>query len=780
MGLFGIQYPQLNYAGLRQNFFITIMTFKQHCFYSILFLTWPSLLWGIDKEPDEDFFPLCPSSRSLLDYSAPPIFPADKLDETNISAEQVQSINNTDSVFSGSVLIERHKLRLLADIVSHNSDTQKVELLGNIHADTAGLSLSASEGWFNLKNNTGELLDSQYFIPESQFSGTAPVFRINDKEQTILVDTQFTSCPPDKLDWHFEMGRLELDKLTSTGTAKHAVLWIKDVPIFYMPWLQFPLGEERRSGFLMPNFSQSTSSGYEISLPWYWNIAPNHDAILTPSNLSDRGQMIAANYRYLTSNSNGTLDVEYLNSDQLFDNEERYLIGFKNNTRLYDNLNLSLLANDASDTEYLEDLSSSINLSNTTHLERNAKLSYNQDIWKAGILAQTFQTIDTTISRSSRPYRRLPQITFTAKDELSEYADSYLAGEINSEWVEFKHEDNNKVQGSRFHFNPRFTLPLQENAWFLTPSIGMMHTQYDTIDGSGSNLDITDRNLATFSLDSGLFFERSIYDNSMVQTLEPRLFYLNIPFEDQSAIPLFDTSQQSFSFASLFRENRFNGVDRIGDAKQVTMALSSRILDKDSGHELMNINIGRIYYFDQQKVFLDNNTLSNGRTSDIITEFNSNINQWRSRATVQWNSDTKESDKRNFQLSYAASEKAVFNIGYRFFRDADNEDNNLEQTDLSFAWPITNEYSLLSRWNYSLTEEQDIETLIGVEYESCCWAIRLLSQRYLNDTTSNTTNADEYNLSIMLQFVLKGFGSISDREATNTLKHAILGYQPDY
>ena len=756
------------------------MTFNRHCFYSILLLIWPSLLWGIDKVPDNGLPALCPSSSTLLNYSLPPTFPADKLDETNISAEQVQSINNSNSAFTGNVIIERHKLRLLADKVSHNTDTQQIELIGNVHADTENLSLSANRGWFNLRNNTGELIDSEYFVPGSQLSGKTPLFSITDQEKTILVDTQFSSCPPERPDWYMDMEWLQLDHSSSTGTAKHAVLWIKDIPIFYLPWIQFPLGEERRSGLLMPSFGHSSTSGYEISVPWYWNIATNHDAVLTPSNISRRGQMLTTNYRYLTNNSFGTLDAEYLHNDQLFDEKERYLVSLKNKSKLSSNLNLGLLFNDASDTQYLDDLSSSLSLSNTTHLERNASLRYNHDNWNANILAQSFQTIDTSLAESSRPYRRLPQITVTAKDTITEFSDSQLNAELKSEWVDFEHEADNKPQGSRFHLNPRLSLPLQSNAWFLKPTVGLMHTQYDTTDDNGDPAQLDNRNLSTFSLDSGLFFERNINNTSMIQTLEPRLFYLNIPYEDQSSIPLFDTSAQNFSFASLFRENRFNGTDRIGDANQITMALSSRVLDKESGHELMNINIGRIYYFDEQQVFL-NNTVTNtsGNTSDIITEFNSNVDNWRTRATIQWNTNTKESDKRNLQLSYAASDKAVFNMGYRFFRDADNESNSIEQTDLSFAWPIAKNYSLLSRWNYSLTDNRDIETIVGLEYESCCWALRLVSQRYLNDT-SNTINTDEYNSSIMLQFVLKNFGSISEREATNTLKHAILGYQPDY
>lgn len=751
------------------------MTFKQHCFYSILFATWPSLLWGSEPQNDQNFYQLCPVDSDVYNYVAPPVFAEEDMEETLISAEEVKNTGKTSSLFSGNVIIERHLLRLTADQVMHDKNSQRLELTGHVHADTEDMSLNAESGWFNLEDNSGQLIGSEFFLPNSHLSGKAPLFSFTEGDKTILLDTQFSSCPPNKPDWYLDTSWLELNQKTATGTAKHAVLWVEDIPIFYIPWIQFPLGEERRSGFLMPFMGTSNKNGFEVGTPWYWNIAPNQDAIITPSNLSFRGQMLTTNYRYLTASSQGTLDAEYLQKDGKLDDLERYLISFKNNTRLSSHINLNLLANNASDTDYLDDFGSNIAITNTTHLERNARLNYQGEIWNAGLMAQTFQTIDSDISKTNRPYRRLPQLTLKASDALLELSDSYLLGTFDAEWVAFKHEDDNRVQGNRLHANPRLSFPLQSNAWYLTPSLGLFHTEYDLDDEAS---EIEKRDLTSFSLDGGLFFERALSDSSIIQTLEPRLYYLNVPFEDQSAIPLFDTTAQNFSFSSLFRENRFNGIDRIGDAKQITLALSTRFLDKSNGHELFNLNIGRIYYFDQQRVFLNSNTTPVAAdTSDIITELNSNMDNWRTRATFQWNTEESRSDKRSVQLSYAASEKAVFNIGYRFFRNLDNEDDNIEQTDLSFALPIGSRYSLLSRWNYSLTEERDLDTIFGIEYESCCWALRLVSQRYVR---GDENTRPEYNNSIMLQFVLKGFGSISDREATNTLKNSILGYQPDY
>ncbi len=752
------------------------MTFKHFCLYSTLLLASPTLS-NAGKYYYAGATDSCPvDSTPAITYNAPRKFAEDVRETTDISALEVKNTDKSISTFSGDVIIEQHELRLLADKVTHNRDTQKLQLDGNIHIDSKNMAMGASSGWMNLQTKESQFFDSVYSIPATGLTGSTPLFSFSADHKTILQDTQFSTCPSNKLDWHLNTGWLELDQQSATGTAKHTVFWVGGVPIFYFPWIQFPLTDERHSGFLFPKAGSSSSSGYEVSTPWYWNIAPNQDAIITPSYLSKRGAMLATEYRYLTRSSQGNLEFEYLENDKEY-NDSRYIIHFDNKSRISDNLNLSLLANEASDADYLKDLGSSISVANATHLERNAKLNYTRGAWTAALLAQSFQTIDKNITLDNRPYKRLPQITLKGKEEIFETSNSYLLGSLNTEWVEFQHDNKSKEQGSRFHIYPKLSLPIEGNSWFVKPSAGYIFTQYNTTDTNGDDANLDSRALPVLSLDSGLFFERHFSNNGLLQTLEPRLYYLNIPYEDQSQLPVFDTANTDFNFSSLFRENRFNGVDRIGDANQLTVALSSRILSKKSGLELFNLSIGRIYYFEDQRVSLDNQ-INTSPSSDIITEIGGRLYNWKARATLQWNTDTDTSDKRSVQLSYAASDQAVFNIGYRFYRDPNSSANNFEQSDISFAWPFAKNYSLLSRWNYSLTDKRDIETLVGLQYESCCWALRLVSQRYLRNNIS--PEEDPYKSSIMLQFVLKGFGSISDKEATKALKYAILGYQPDY
>lgn len=755
--------------GLTTNSASSLMTVYRLCIYSLLLVTWPTLSWSEQAELTTQ----CPASDSSLNYTAPPVFTDDNIEKINVSAEQVKNIDNTISAFSGNVLIERHLLRLRADEVLHDQQSQRLDLSGNIHADTESMSLSADSGWLNLESGEGELYNSHYYMVDSQLNGKTPLFSLGKNDLTVLQNTQFSSCPEQQMDWYLNMSSLELDQLNATGTATHTVLWIKDVPVFYLPWIQFPLGEERRSGLLMPGFGSSSSSGFEYSQPWYWNIAANHDATLTPRYYRKRGSMLQTEYRFLTQQSAGEFNIEYLENDKLLD-EERYLLKLNNRNKLGEHLQLNLIATDASDSDYLKDFGNNISLTNTTHLQKQAQLRYFNSGWNSTLTAQAYETIDQTIAIENRPYRRLPQLSLRGRETLVESDMQSLDFNLNAEWVDFEHESDTKTQGARTHFYPRFSVPMQGNAWFLKPAAGFMYTRYDITDSLGNSIDIQERQLSVSSIDSGLFFEREIGDGSFIQTLEPRLYYLHIPYEDQSGIPLFDTSEQSFGFSSLFRENRFNGIDRVGDANQATFAISSRLLDIDDGSEMLNLSLGRIYYFDDQQVSLDN-SINQANSSDIIGEISGQYQNWKARSSVQWDRKTEQADKRSFQLNYAASNDAVFNLGYRFRRDSLDENNNIEQTDVSFAWPFARNYSMLSRWNYSITRERDIETLFGIQYESCCWAIRLITQRYLTDNIS-----EPYDSSIMFQFVLKGFGSISDKAATETLKHAILGYQPDY
>ncbi|MDH5767050.1 MAG: LPS assembly protein LptD, partial [Gammaproteobacteria bacterium] len=617
-----------------------------------LILIWPNLILA-DNLDINNLWKNCPVTNN--DYQAPVSFSSNK-DETRISAKQVQNAAGDITSFSDEVIIERNQLRLSADKVIFDRPQQKLEILGNIHIDAENLSINSDTGWLELKTNQGEFNNSHYYLPGSHFRGSTPGLSIDNGKQTLLIDSSFTSCPENNNDWSLNTSRLKLDHETQTGTARHAVLWFKSIPLFYTPYISFPLGEERRSGFLMPQFGSSSSRGGELGIPWYWNIAPNQDAVITPRVMKKRGTQLKTDYRYLTESSRGDINIEYLDKDKQL-KEQRHLLKWVNHSDIGQSVDFDLLINDASDTDYLEDLGSSIDISNTTHLERNARLSYNHQPWTVKLFSQSYETLDTNIAVNNRPYRRLPQITITASDTIFK---SDFTWSLNSEWVDFKHESNNKINGQRFDAHPKLSWPLTGNAWYLVPSSGLHHSSYSLTDSTGNKLDIKDRNLSISSIDAGLFFEREA-GSDLIQTLEPRLFYLYIPYRDQSTIPLFDTGQYDFSFSQLFRENRFTGVDRIGDTNQLSFALTSRLLDTSSGNEYLSMSIGQIFYNQNRAVSLDN-SIDTKNQSDTIAEISSQWRNLKTRATVQWNPETREADKQNIQLQYKNDNQLIFNM----------------------------------------------------------------------------------------------------------------------
>ena len=733
----------------------------------LLILIWPHILLA-ESAVTIDQWRNCPTTDSS--YQSPESFVSTKKEETRISAKQVQNAAGEITTFTDKVVIERDRLKLHADQVVFDRPNQKLDIQGNILINTENMGINSERGWLQLDSNLGEFTDSHYFVPDSHYRGSTPGLSLDGKKQTLLIDSSFTSCPENNEDWSLDTSLLKLNHETQTGTAKHAVLWFKNIPIFYSPYLSFPLGDERRSGFLMPQFGTSDSRGGQRGIPWTSNIAPNQDAIITPRVMKKRGTQIKTDYRYMTQSSNGQMNIEYLDKDQEL-KDKRYLVKLNNHSDIGERLDFDLLLNDASDPDYLEDLGSSISISNTTHLERNTRFSYAQGAWATSLFAQSYETIDQDIAQINRPYRRLPQFIINGSDDL---LDSDFIWSLNSEWVDFDHESDSKIKGQRFDIQPKISWPLIGNAWFVTPSSGFQHSTYTLTDATGNPLSIEDRNISISSIDAGLFFERNVASD-YIQTLEPRLYYLYIPYRDQTNIPLFDTGKYDFSFAQLFRENRFTGIDRIGDSNQLTLALSSRLLDKNTGREFLSLSIGQIFYNEDRQVNLDN-TIATVNQSDVISELSGQWNNFKSRATVQWNPETREADKQSIQFNYKNNEQQILNMGYRFRRDPVDETNNLEQTDFSFNWPINNQYSVFSRWNRSLTEKRDIETLFGIEYDSCCWSMRILGQRYLKNTDGN----DVHDSSIMIQLILKGLGSVSDKEASNIIKQAILGYQSDY
>ncbi len=721
---------------------------------------------------------LSASSSSCASDSKPspalPEFSEDKRDQLNISADSTRTSTNSNTVFQGNVIIKQHQSRIATDHAEYNDELQGISLDGNVRVSTPAMELTAQQGMVSIESGESSFNNVNFNISDNILRGHAESIQASQDNDSQLQHAYITSCPPEDNSWRLDAGDITLNHKEEYGSAEDVVLRFKNMPFFYTPYIEFPIGERRRSGLLIPEFGDSSSRGFELSIPWYWNIAPNQDAILAPHFMSRRGTQLDTQYRYLTESSKGQFKSAYLNKDTIT-GDKRYQLRYQQQSDITSNLKLDIDVQDVSDTNYYNDFSNDITGTSTTHLNRSAQLAYTRDNWSARLLAQSFETVDNNIALFDRPYRSLPKLTLTGEQVIGN--SSFVFG-LDSEWVNYDHEDKTRITGSRTTVKPELSLPMLGSYWFVTPAVSYSLTNYNVKDGSGNTLTLDTRKLTSRSLDAGLFFERQL-DNELVQTLEPRMYYLNVPYADQSSLPLFDTSTPDFSIAQLFRDNRFIGGDRIGDANQLTLALSSRLLNPTTGNELMRASLGQILYFEDRRVNLLGNTKTDS-SSASIAELSVSSQHWRSTASIQWNSHSKRSEKQNFLLHYQSDQRytkntQIFNIGYRLRDDGGISSSNIEQSDVSFVTPVSKDYALFARWNYSLKDKRDIDVIGGLAYDSCCWSVQLLAQRRLNSSSF----AAKYDNSLMVQLVLKGLGSVSGNNAYTTLSRAIPGYSEE-
>lgn len=745
--------------------------FKPDFFYSLITSIALAASINAQAESDDeiDLWNMCKDPHSVFKQTIvlPDISDPEQLD---ISARSIQSIVDGISVFKDDVLIEKQGFRLSTDKVTYNKKTATLSLPSASHIETDRIIFDSDSGEINNDKETSAFTNVRFVIQSSHMQGSAPSIKLIGDDSTFLSQVNFSSCEPGKEAWVFSANDLELDHNDESGSARHVVVRVKDVPIFYLPYISFPIGDKRRSGLLAPEIKFSGSrNGDELSIPYYWNIAPNQDATITPVYLEERGFQLITNYRYLTQKSNGEIDLEYLDNDRLTD-EQRYLNKLVHDTRFNNNLSLHIDSTSVSDSHYLDDFGQSLELSSISHLQQAAYLQFQKSTWRSKLLAQYFQTTDDSIADINKPYRRKPQLTVNGTEVLS---DNGLRFQLDAEWVNFSHQESTKVQGYRTDLYPKISWPQQGSYWFFTPTLGHRLTAYE-IEENEIPKEIDDRSLAIAQLDGGLFFERKM-SGSYTQTLEPRLYYLNVPVAEQSNIPLFDTSEPDFSFAQLFRDNRFNGADRVSNANQLTTALTTRIIDDENGNERFSASIGQIHYFDDREVSLTGTSVETDSSSDIAAEFVIRDENWSYRLSLLQNSRSNEIDKGNFLYHYQTDDRHIFNLGYRYRRDDLVDANEIDQSDISWKWPLSEHWSVLARWNYSLNEKRDLENIAGFEYNSCCWAFRIISRGHL---TQDENNEDVFDRSIIFTLVLKGFGSTG--KANQELERAILGFHPEY
>ena len=700
-----------------------------------------------------------------LSADAPNVLPLDDPNAVQLEAGRVEAQlgERPTASLSGGILLRRADKLAGADSARFDPDTLALYLSGNVRYEDSGTQIRSDSAEFEYESGRIGFSGAEFSMGSNNSRGAADRLQISQDGLLQLDNVSYTTCPPGSNDWLLQARDIDLDSRSGTGTARGVKLRFQGIPILYAPYLSFPISDARKTGMLTPEIGSTSRSGNEIVVPLYWNIAPNYDATFTPRVLTDRGVQMQGQFRYLTKVHSGVVDGEYLNDDSLI-GESRSYVSVDHRSLFQNRWRGEIEFREVSDNQYFEDLGGSLSTSTITHLNRSMRFDYHTDKLSLFGQVQDYQTIDDAIVPEEEPYRRLPQLLARGS-----WPDLWLGSKINlnGEIVNFDREVG--VTGWRFNLAPELELPLTRPGLFFTPAVAVDYTSYDLSNTEPGQLNNPERVLPIASVDTGIVLERLINNSSRkrVQTIEPRLLYVHVPFEDQSDLPVFDTITPDLNLVQLFRKNRFLGVDRIADTDQLSVGVTSRVLDVATGRELMSGTIGQIRYFNTSNVSLPSAPTFTDESSDYIAELRflllRNVNFDLGH---QWGTRERGTTQSQARLQYRPATNRIINLAYRFRRDS------LEQGDLSWSWPLSRKWNFVGRYNYSFRDEKALEEFYGLEYESCCWGLRVVSRRYIStrDGTRDTTYG--------LQLVLKGMASVGTA-ADKLLERGILGYSAD-
>lgn len=717
----------------------------------------------------------------------------DKLDGTERNLE-----------YSGNVALRHGDQFLGADNLKYDQESDTYTADGNVRYQDAGIRIVAESARGDQNADRHQIDNVQYQLVDRRGNGGADRIDMSGPEGKLYHST-YSTCDPEDRRWELRAHRIDVDTESGWGVARGATVRLGHVPVLYVPYFKFPVDDKRHTGLLYPAISKSGRNGLDYRQPIYLNLAPNFDATLYPRWMSERGPSLGAEFRYLYVGGKGTLRGNYMHKDDLLEertheddfnpainpdpDDSRGMFNYSG----YHNINQYWQARANliwfSDPRYTEDFSNTlIGLSAASTTSTIGVYGVGKG-WNAGIMADAWQLTDFTSTEFSLPYNRLPRAYLNWDRPLNKW---FSAG-IYAEGVRFQHND--RPDGTRLDFKPFISMPLQGASWFVTPTLAWRYTDYKlepelarsvAIARASRELgvpaaSVTDAMLAPFynenpnrslpigSLDAGLFFDREteIRGENFLQTLEPRLFYLNVPYRNQDGIPVFDTRAFTFSWGQMFRDNRYSGPDRQADANQLTLALTSRWLRQSDGFEKLALGFGQIRYFDDSQVTLPGEApIEKGKSAWVADASFAPNDRWKLGAAYQWDPKIRKQDLASLRIRYLTGDDGVINLGYRYRRDL------LEQADFSFLYPVSPSWSVVGRYYHSFDDNKLLEAIAGVQWDSCCLAVRAVVRRYVRNREG------EMNNSIQIEFVLKGLGS-AGQDTERTLRRGILGYYRD-
>ncbi|MCU0840395.1 MAG: LPS-assembly protein LptD [Thiobacillaceae bacterium] len=683
-----------------------------------------------------------------------------------LEADRLEGRKDRDLVAEGRVDIRRLDDRIQADWLRYDQSSDEVEARGQVLFTRDRNRVEGSHLKLKLAEHLGGMEGVRYTLHDQQGHpgrGDATAIRFEGRDRYRLQDANYTTCPPEQQDWVLKADDLRLDYTSNLGNARHVQVRYLDTPILYTPWIDFALDASRKSGLLAPSTGVSDQRGFELLMPWYWNIAPNRDATFYPRVMSKRGLQVGTEYRYLEEAYGGELALEYLPDDREA-GRDRYRGLLRHNQRFSPRWSGSVSYEDVSDDSYFTDLSSLVRETSRVNLLQEGVLRYDGDWWRAVGRFQRYETLQDPKAYDPDliPYERVPQILASGTRQGRIGLPWRL--DLQGEFVRFEHELSSKSTGNRLDLYPSVSLPINHDVGFITPRFGWRHTQYDLDRNPTGGLGQT-RDLPIASLDSGIFLERDtkLLGTDMRQTLEPRAYYVYIPYEDQSGIPVFDTAQRDLTLDQLFSENQYSGIDRVNDANQLTLAITTRLIEAGSGIERLQATLGQRLYFSDQRVTLPGQPVRDKNTTDLLLQLAGQITE-RTRLTsgVQFDSDRGNLIKGNLGGTYRQGPGRLLNLDYRYTEDL------LDQFDLSWQWPLKPKWHSMGRVTYSSRDSRLVEGLLGLEYNAGCWSLRAVAQRLATSETE-ITNA------FFLQLELHGLTALGPNPL-EVLKRSISGY----
>ncbi|MGY6129686.1 LPS-assembly protein LptD (plasmid) [Paraburkholderia strydomiana] len=698
---------------------------------------------------------------------------------TFVLGDSTNGTTDQDMAVKGSAEVRRNTVVIKADALHYDQDTDMADAYGQVRMNNNGTTFAGPEAHMRVDSSEGFMTAPKYHFNVTGGSGSAERVDLLDNERSVFTKGTYTACAcADDPAWYIKGSEFDFDTGADEGVAHNGVLFFQGVPVFASPWLSFPLSGERRSGILPPTFSLSSTNGFELSVPYYFNIAPNRDLTVTPRIISKRGVQLQSTFRYLSPTYSGSISGEFLPDDRLT-KTNRYALYIQHNQNFGNGFGGYIYYNKVSDNTYPEDLSSSVNqFMNGTQLlyQQEAGLTYNNGPWSVLAREQHWQTLTPSVA----PYGREPQLNV----KYSKYNVGGFDFGAEADYTNFHITTADLTEGQRVVFNPYVSYSVVGPGYFVTPKVQWHFASYNLRNISSDVPVGTPKNftesIPTLSFDTGLIFDRSVrlFGEDYIQTLEPRLYYVYTPYRNQESAPLFDTAESDFGLAEIFTPNTFVGNDRIADANRLTAAITTRFINPATGDERARFVIAQQYYFQDQRVtLLPNQTSTQATHSDLIAGASLKLGAgFASETAFQYNADNNQLVKTSVGFGFSPATGKVLNVAYRYTRaNTTLENQPINQVLVSGQWPLTHRVFGVGRFNYDLGGHRIVDGLVGLQYDADCWTLGVGIQRYANGV--NTSAQQQSSTRFLAQLTFKGLSSV-DNGLILAFRSSVAGYTP--